>query len=877
MLFFSYLLSTILFGYDRFWIHTKETIYNSDTSKKYVETRKIIQEVMKDYYLRGINVQYHNSRRTTASPEDATKQDILYTVCSGYTYNVYNEALGMSDLPLTSDLLIREARDYYNNNKNDSNKMNGKFLLYYENTTDKKEIQYAYNNKTKFSDFVELVQPGDLFVFSGHAMMAYDVVDRVLSDGTIKKDVLLLNSNAKDEIKSRITYGTRMLSFSYRPVATKNNVVDVDIEGGVQYKWLSDFSSRFVASILYDKNEDVSLHDYTLFNCGKKRIGYWNKDNKYCAAVCEEGRSYVGSKAVGNYWVDCSNLTLYNVKSKNNNVEIGSCSNYSDNVYDSELMCQMDECVVIRPYYEGTNGETVFNYSIKETNYNTSKLRLEYPGLIIEKTVNKGDNNSVYPNDELEYTIKITNKSSAVKNSQKKYGKFSIDETIDSNTEFISATNNGKLSNNKIKWTVNSLNIDSSIELKYVVRVKAEVSQTIEAKGVFYNPSNGSTNEISTGLVSNKIVHRAVKVNTDYKSCFNKYKSSKKGLALLDEIYKCARGVNFSFTDFQFEKMFSIHARESNQIIFDIKNGDNKSNLFKQMVLNNYWGGIAVLENDDYDIIPLKYGDGNRKKTFNDSDFQNGDILIYSIDYDKGVYNPFNPKTRVSIPTANRHTKEKGIYAYIYLDGKFVGVNGSGETARNEFTYHYYSDTDIPIHLYSNVANLGKNKDFYLTMINYNTLLDKDFYIILRPELVINDTEFKIKNTNKVETKNDMFICKIDYKEQMLYSTLLNNIDFNIDIFKIKNGNGNYVNNNNEILGTGSKIIINKEYPIVIKGDINGDGKISSLDYITIKNHSLNIQKISDVSKTEAADVNNDNKISALDYVKIRNMIIGSK
>ncbi|MBO4835961.1 MAG: hypothetical protein J5483_07590 [Lachnospiraceae bacterium] len=59
-------------------------------------------------------------------------------------------------------------------------------------------------------------------------------------------------------------------------------------------------------------------------------------------------------------------------------------------------------------------------------------------------------------------------------------------------------------------------------------------------------------------------------------------------------------------------------------------------------------------------------------------------------------------------------------------------------------------------------------------------------------------------------------------------------------------------------------------------GDANGDGKISALDYVTVKNHIMGTKTITDTDKLKAADANGDGKISALDYVRIKNMIMGN-
>ena len=71
----------------------------------------------------------------------------------------------------------------------------------------------------------------------------------------------------------------------------------------------------------------------------------------------------------------------------------------------------------------------------------------------------------------------------------------------------------------------------------------------------------------------------------------------------------------------------------------------------------------------------------------------------------------------------------------------------------------------------------------------------------------------------------------------------------------------------------GDKLIL--EFVNVIRGDINGDGKISALDYVKVKNHIMKTNVIDSKSiYFKAADANNDNGISALDYVRIKNIIM---
>ena len=59
-----------------------------------------------------------------------------------------------------------------------------------------------------------------------------------------------------------------------------------------------------------------------------------------------------------------------------------------------------------------------------------------------------------------------------------------------------------------------------------------------------------------------------------------------------------------------------------------------------------------------------------------------------------------------------------------------------------------------------------------------------------------------------------------------------------------------------------------------IRGDVNGNGKIDSLDYVLVRKHILKLSLLS-ADKLIRADANSDGKVSSLDYVSIRKTIIG--
>ncbi len=56
-------------------------------------------------------------------------------------------------------------------------------------------------------------------------------------------------------------------------------------------------------------------------------------------------------------------------------------------------------------------------------------------------------------------------------------------------------------------------------------------------------------------------------------------------------------------------------------------------------------------------------------------------------------------------------------------------------------------------------------------------------------------------------------------------------------------------------------------------GDINGDGKVSSLDYVLIRNHMLG-KSLLKGDKLTKADIDSNKKLDAIDYIAIRKIIL---
>ena len=107
--------------------------------------------------------------------------------------------------------------------------------------------------------------------------------------------------------------------------------------------------------------------------------------------------------------------------------------------------------------------------------------------------------------------------------------------------------------------------------------------------------------------------------------------------------------------------------------------------------------------------------------------------------------------------------------------------------------------------------------------------------------------------------------------------TMKNNLTSTGGVITITDASGNTKESGS--IGTGDKVNITsgvtETLNVLIYGDTNGDGSISAVDYVNIKNHIMGSNGLNNVY-TKAADVNNDGNISAVDYVNVKNYIMGT-
>lgn len=127
----------------------------SDTEKQMERKREAVWETAQAMLRQGEQIQYDRYRKNLyASPEDATSQHYVYTVCAGFTFQTYYQAMGIQ-IPDEVANLIKYAKNHYENGERNN-------AIFYFGETDCDEY---FTNKEDFKQLMKAnAKPGDIFV-----------------------------------------------------------------------------------------------------------------------------------------------------------------------------------------------------------------------------------------------------------------------------------------------------------------------------------------------------------------------------------------------------------------------------------------------------------------------------------------------------------------------------------------------------------------------------------------------------------------------------------------------------------------------------------------------------------------------------------------
>ncbi|MEG0744587.1 MAG: dockerin type I domain-containing protein [Erysipelotrichaceae bacterium] len=192
---------------------------------------------------------------------------------------------------------------------------------------------------------------------------------------------------------------------------------------------------------------------------------------------------------------------------------------------------------------------------------------------------------------------------------------------------------------------------------------------------------------------------------------------------------------------------------------------------------------------------------------------------------------------------------------YSLLYRVFINNNGwqewkfNGETAGDSNSYV----TAIEFVLIKNDDIKPLTNEMNSSFAHHNIKLNENYL-----------TGFPIKETNNVFR---------------IIQSLKNNDQYSVNLY---DSNNQMIHvDENTMMKTGYQLLVSTRdnthrvyhFNVVVRGDVNGDGKITSMDYALVKNDILNISKLSAASYV-AGDVDGNKKIRSMDYALIKNDIL---
>ena len=282
------------------------------------------------------------------------------------------------------------------------------------------------------------------------------------------------------------------------------------------------------------------------------------------------------------------------------------------------------------------------------------------------------------------------------------------------------------------------------------------------------------------------------------------------------------------------------------------------------------------------------------------------EIIEYEVTFDSnggtGIMEPLivEAEREFEIPA---HTFEKEGYM-------FVGWNTKADGSGTSYGERQFITADSNITLYAiwkinkyNVifnANDGSGKTV-TQVVNWNTdtnlnanTFSRTGFAFVKWNTKSDGSGDSYNNKQVINIKNNLTLYAI-WKETYSYKIstytegngVIDNIPIRTSIgtymskFTLNTGYTMEVSTVSGYINTGGKLKIYKdgklykEFTNIVRGDVNGDARITSADYIKIRKHIMKTEVISNNVYFAAADANQDGKVTSADYVKIRKIIMG--
>ena len=171
-----------------------------------------------------------------------------------------------------------------------------------------------------------------------------------------------------------------------------------------------------------------------------------------------------------------------------------------------------------------------------------------------------------------------------------------------------------------------------------------------------------------------------------------------------------------------------------------------------------------------------------------------------------------------------------------------------------------YEVTDVNI-VNGNNENIKKVVVDELSNVYRITKIDSD--------LEVQVTTRKINDGLVINGDDDKLLIVINNNHELTYNKLVNNITMTYEEIKVTDASGMEINNQDDVIGTGYKVIIDdKTYTVILYGDVDSNGIVNMEDANKLAKYIIDQDEISD-EYLLAGDINNNETIKMNDVMKI--------
>ena len=690
-----------------------------------------IVETALAYYYKGPSVQYDSyyfgsgSRFLTAllrqtndrSPESSSPDDIHYTVCSAYPWDVYyntfaDRVIGQQE---RIDIAPYDDHDFTN------------LLSKMNYTEDQLGYDYSIECIGRNYGFLANAYAGKDERSVGYwGPSAWDAQGNVTELSSIGVDALEIEKLMRpgDIVTSR-PFGTETVNgvTTYVPVGGHTMMYLGDVFGdGVTYV-IHSWGSK------YDDNGDVAQ----VGPDGSVIRGFDYLENAYS---WRSNGKYVGRNG-------SIVLTPYkDILGPGKSQDVAKSYDFS----------------IIRPAANKTEADLT----------PSALFRLDRPGVTVTKTASVKPYRDVVKGDTITYTVKIENNTLDTVNSsyiasgygavlpqnrQKTYKDLSLTETLPAGTSLVSASSGYTTSGSKLVWKISSLAPGKSLERTYTVKVTGTGS-VVCPEGVL--TATGARGSLPTKEISHEIVTQqlpATKASAITVSSVTASDTAKRsGTDSADDVY-AAMGYALDLPDGQ--QMASMILQEVNFVAesteafrTDFQMADasaltGAAKTLRQMVVPGFIGGRRLFTTDE------NYARTNRGRLlqFDEEFLQPGDVLVY---LNGG---------RTSTGSIVRSTAIENTVAYVYLGSSRWAhyVDGVFTVTSDPIKYYYGYETSVKEmegdgSSYVTNATSGSKKFSYSNILHQSFL--QDVFFLLRPSRVGLTTMTASSKAKAVEVKS---------------------------------------------------------------------------------------------------------------------------